>query len=111
MKGHKITNKPNLEIEKYNRGNYYEISGIRISRPKFLRNFESKKNNPSYFITSLVSSSILDSSEYYALITEIEEKNIKPSIDTVFELSDVNKAMDKVDKGGSKGKTLIKIGN
>ena len=38
-----------------------------------------------------------------------EEKNIKPSIDTIFELSDVNKAMDKVDKGGSKGKTLIKI--
>lgn len=77
MKGYKITNKPNLEIERYNRGNYYEISGIRISRPKFLRNFESKKHNSSYFITSLVSSSILDSSEYFALITEIEEKNIK----------------------------------
>ena len=39
-----------------------------------------------------------------------EEKNIKPSVDTVFELSDINKALDKVDKGGSKGKTLIKIG-
>ena len=38
-----------------------------------------------------------------------EKNNIKPSVDEIFELSEVNDALKKVDKGGSKGKTLIKI--
>lgn len=38
-----------------------------------------------------------------------EELKIKPSIDTVFSFEDVNKALDKVQNGKSKGKTIIKF--
>ena len=56
--------------------------------------------------------------KYYFLFVEsngsqlerISKISIVPSIDEVFELKDVNKALKKVDNGGSKGKTLIKIG-
>ena len=64
----------------------------------------SKKNQKYYFLF------VESNGKQLKQVSRIfEEKNIKPSIDTIFELSDVNKAMDKVDKGGSKGKTLIKI--
>ena len=64
----------------------------------------NKKNQKYYFLF------VESNGKQLEQVSRIfEEKNIKPSIDTVFELSDVNKAMDKVDKGGSKGKTLIKI--
>ena len=66
----------------------------------------SKKNQKYYFLF------VESNGKQLEQVSRIfEEKNIKPSIDTIFELSDVNKAMDKVDKGGSKGKTLIKIGD
>ena len=66
----------------------------------------NKKNQKYYFLF------VESNGKQLEQVSRIfEEKNIKPSIDTVFELSDVHKAMDKVDKGGSKGKTLIKIGN
>ena len=43
-------------------------------------------------------------------ISEIFKDNpIEASVDEVFELSDVNKAMKKVAMGGSKGKTILKI--
>lgn len=32
---------------------------------------------------------------------------IKPSVDTVFEFKDVNKALDKVANGRSRGKTVL----
>jgi D-arabinose 1-dehydrogenase-like Zn-dependent alcohol dehydrogenase len=38
-----------------------------------------------------------------------EEKNIQVSVDEIFDLDDVNQALEKVSHGGSKGKTLIKI--
>lgn len=64
----------------------------------------SKKNQKYYFLF------VESNGKQLEQVSRIfEEKNIKPSIDTIFELSDVNKAMDKVYKGGSKGKTLIKI--
>lgn len=64
----------------------------------------SKKNQKYYFLF------VESNGKQLEQVSRIfEEKNIKPSIDTIFELSDVNKAMDKVGKGGSKGKTLIKI--
>lgn len=64
----------------------------------------SKKNQKYYFLF------VESNGKQLEQVSRIfEEKNIKPSIDTIFELSDVNKATDKVDKGGSKGKTLIKI--
>ena len=38
-----------------------------------------------------------------------EENKIECSIDEIFDLNDVDKALQKVSKGGSKGKTLLKI--
>ena len=37
------------------------------------------------------------------------EKHIEASVDEVFSLDDVNKALEKVATGRSKGKTVIKI--
>lgn len=66
----------------------------------------SKKNQKYYFLF------VESNGKQLEQVSRIfEEKNINPSIDTVFEFHDVNKSMDKVDKGGSKGKTLIKIGD
>lgn len=66
----------------------------------------SKKNQKYYFLF------VESNGKQLEQVSRIfEEKNIKPSIDTIFEFHDVNKSMDKVDKGGSKGKTLIKIGD
>lgn len=87
-----------------------ELSTVKKLLFKFAgRKFDklaSKKNQKYYFLF------VESNGKQLEQVSRIfEEKNIKPSIDTIFELSDVNKAMDKVDKGGSKGKTLIKIGN
>jgi len=38
-----------------------------------------------------------------------EEKRIPASIDEIFSLDDVNKALKKIASGGSKGKTILKI--
>lgn len=85
-----------------------ELSTVKKLLFKFAgRKFDklaSKKNQKYYFLF------VESNGKQLEQVSRIfEEKNIKPSIDTIFELSDVNKAMDKVDKGGSKGKTLIKI--
>ena len=37
------------------------------------------------------------------------ESQIKASVDEIFDLNDVGKALKKVASGGSKGKTLLKI--
>lgn len=44
--------------------------------------------------------------EIAEIFTQLE---IKPSIDKVFDFKDVNKALQKVDNGGSNGKTIIKF--
>ena len=87
-----------------------ELSTVKKLLFKFAgRKFDklaSRKNQKYYFLF------VESNGKQLEQVSRIfEEKNIKPSIDTVFELGDVNKAMDKVDKGGSKGKTLIKIGD
>ena len=63
-------------------------------------NMASKKNQKYYFLFVESNGSQLDG---------ISKINIEPSIDEVFDLDDVNDALRKVDKSGSKGKTLIKI--
>jgi len=60
----------------------------------------SKKNQKYYFLFVESNGSQLD------MISKI---NIATSIDEIYELDEVNKALQKVDGGGSKGKTLIKI--
>ena len=87
-----------------------ELSTVKKLLFKFAgRKFDklaSRKNQKYYFLFVESNGKQL---EHVSRI--FEEKNIKPSIDTVFEFHDVNKSMDNVDKGGSKGKTLIKIGD
>ncbi len=60
--------------KEYRVDNIYVIGDTTISRPKFLRNFESAQGNPNYLIASLVSNSILDEKEYYNLTNELKTK-------------------------------------
>ncbi len=63
--------------ETYRVENTYIIGGTVISRPKFLRNFESVNGNPNYLVLSLVSNSILNEKEYYDLTREIKQSHTK----------------------------------
>jgi len=84
------------------------ISGIK----KFIFKFAggkfdrlAKKNNQKYYFLF-----VEENGEQLARISDIFEKNqIEVSIDSVYSLSEVNEALKKVEKGGSKGKTLIKM--
>ena len=77
----------------------FKFAGLKFDK------MAAKKNQKYYFLF------VESNGKQLEKVSRIfEEKKIKPSVDTVFELSDVNKALAKVDKGGSKGKTLIKIG-
>lgn len=63
-----------------------------------------KKNQNYYFLF------VESNGEQLEKISQIfEQNNIEASVDEIYDLTDVNKALRKVDKGGSKGKTLIKI--
>ena len=61
----------------YRVDNTYIIGGTIISRPKFLRNFESVQGNSNYLVISLVSNSILDEKEYYDLTKELKQNTKK----------------------------------
>lgn len=50
-----------------------------------------------------------DGASLERLPTLLENRRIEASIDTVFQLDEVNSAMAKVATGGSKGKTVLKI--
>lgn len=63
--------------DEYRVDNAYLIGDTTISRPKFLRNFESVQGNPSYLISSLVSNSILDETSYFCLVNELNGKKLK----------------------------------
>ena len=63
-----------------------------------------KKNQKYYFIFVESNGAQLEK------VSEIfSQNNIKPSVDDVYDLDDVNDALKKVDAGGSNGKTLIRI--
>lgn len=61
----------------YQVDNTYFIANTPISRPKFLRNFESVNGNEAYLITSLISGSILDETSYYNMINELNNRKTK----------------------------------
>lgn len=63
--------------EQYLVENTYIIGNTSISRPKFLRNFESVQGNPNYLILSLVSNSILSEQSYYDIVAELKGKQLK----------------------------------
>lgn len=82
LSGTKITDITNNQLVRYLDSEYqvddtYFIGDTTISRPKFLRNFESVNGNPSYLLTSLLSNSIIDESSYYNLINELNSKQLK----------------------------------
>ena len=62
---------------KYRVDDKYMIGETFISRPKFLRNFESVNGNINYLIISLVSNSILNDKEYYDLTSELKQSKLK----------------------------------
>lgn len=76
----------------------FKVAGMKYDK------MASKKNQKYYFL--FVESNGRQLEEVSRIFAE---KNIKPSVDETYSLNDVNKAMKKVDQGGSKGKTLIKI--
>lgn len=76
----------------------FKVAGMKFDR------MAAKKNQKYYFL--FVESNGRQLEEVSRIFAE---KNIKPSVDETYSLNDVNKAMKKVDQGGSKGKTLIKI--
>ena len=63
-----------------------------------------QKNQKYYFLF------VESNGKQLAQVSKIfEENRIECSIDEIFDLNDVNQALKKVLKGGSKGKTLLKI--
>lgn len=76
----------------------FKFAGMKFDR------MASKKNQKYYFL--FVESNGRQLEEVSKIFSE---KNIVASVDEVYSLDDVNVALRKVDKGGSKGKTLIKI--
>lgn len=72
----------------------FKVAGRKLDK------MASKKNQKYYFLFVESNGRQLD---------RISKISIVPSIDEVFDLDDVNSALKKVDAGGSKGKTLIRI--
>ena len=67
-------------------------------------NMAEKKNQRYYFLF------VESNGKQLAQVSRIfEENKIECSIDEIFDLNNVNQALQKVLKGGSKGKTLLKI--
>lgn len=65
----------------------------------------AKKNNQKYHFIF-----VKESGKQLSEIAKIfETKQIRPSIDSVFPLSEVNKALDKVANGRSEGKTILEF--
>lgn len=76
----------------------FKFAGMKFDR------MASKKNQKYYFLF------VESNGPQLEKVSEIFEKNnIRPSVDEIFELDDVNSALEKVDRGGSRGKTLIRI--
>ena len=65
----------------------------------------AKKNNQKYNFIFVRS----NGKQLEQIAKIFEEKQIKPSVDTVFAFEDINKALDKVANGRSNGKTVIKF--
>ena len=67
-------------------------------------NMAKKRNQEYHFIF------VQSSGEQLSEIAKVlEENQIKPSIDSIYSFEDIAKALVKVDKGSSKGKTIVEI--
>ena len=67
-------------------------------------NMAKKRNQEYHFIF------VQSSSEQLSEIAKVlEENQIRPSIDSIYSFEDIAKALVKVDKGSSRGKTIVEI--
>ena len=67
-------------------------------------NMAKKRNQEYHFIF------VQSSGEQLSEIAKVlEENQIRPSIDSIYSFEDIAKALVKVDKGSSKGKTIVEI--
>ena len=67
-------------------------------------NMAKKRNQEYHFIF------VQSSGEQLSKITKVlEENQIRPSIDSIYSFEDIAKALVKVDKGSSRGKTIVEI--
>ena len=67
-------------------------------------NMAKKRNQEYHFIF------VQSSGEQLSEIAKVlEENQIRPSIDSIYSFEDIAKALVKVDKGNSKGKTIVEI--
>ena len=67
-------------------------------------NMAKKRNQEYHFIF------VQSSGEQLSEIAKVlEENQIRPSIDSIYSFEDIAKALAKVDKGSSKGKTIVEI--
>ena len=64
----------------------------------------AKKNNQKYYFLFVEADG--EGLKYISKL--FDEKKIKPSVDEVYSLNDINEALKKVKQGKSKGKTIIK---
>ena len=71
------------------------------------RSFDSmaKKRNQEYHFIFVQSCG----KQLSEIAKVLEENQIKPSIDSIYSFEDIAKALVKVDKGSSKGKTIVEI--
>ena len=65
----------------------------------------AKKRNQEYHFIFVQSSG----EQLSEIAKVLEENQIKPSIDSIYSFEDIAKALVKVDKGSSKGKTIVEI--
>lgn len=94
---------PNREFAERRGLSFVKMGLFKVAGMKYDK-MASKKNQKYYFL--FVESNGRQLEEVSGIFAE---KNIKPSVDEIYGLNDVNNALSKVDEGGSKGKTLIKI--
>ena len=67
-------------------------------------NMAKKRNQEYHFIF------VQSSGEQLSEIAKVlEENQIRPSIDSIYSFEDIAKALVKVDKGSSRGKTIVEI--
>jgi len=76
----------------------FKVAGMKFER------MAKKKNQKYYFL--LVES---DGSQLSKIEDIFQDKPLETSVDEIYSLEDVNRALRKVQNGGSKGKTLIEM--
>ncbi|OWT32483.1 oxidoreductase [Methanobrevibacter sp. 87.7] len=94
---------PNKDFAKRNNMSFFKRLLFGFAGRKYDK-IASRNNQKYYFI--FVHS---DGKQLDEVASIFNEKHIKPSIDEVFSFEDINKALNKVDNGSSKGKTIIKF--